>query len=716
MQLHTQLLSSRSASRFSLAPLAAAIALLGATSAHAQDAPAEAATGGSLGTVTVSSERQGSFTSNTVQVGTFRDQSPLDVPLTTNVITREVIDAQGQRTVYGALRNTAGVTRSQLGGSTYDNIAIRGILVENRGNYRLNGSLPIINLVDVPLENKERVEVLKGASSLYYGFVPPSGIVNFVTKRAGATPVTSLSTSINDHGAADVHFDLGRKFGPDNALGLRINAVKGREDIGIDNFSGNRDLMSAAIDYKISPAVNLRLDIEHYRKDVSEQAAITLPTAVGGVITLPRLTSNKSNLSGGDWERYIADATNILARADIAFTDNWSAIFEVGQARNTRDRRFPSYALTNVATGAGTLTVGRQDGQTYENNNVRAELAGRLMAGSIAHELTIGYTANTRDQDSRSNSTITRPQNLYNPVLIAPVAGTPSNASTPSSIRDKGLYVFDRVTLSEQWQVMGGMRRSDYSNAPAPSAGTQPYSAQKTSPSVAVMYKPNAQTSVYASYIEGMEESGTAPLAATNPNVILPPALNEQVELGVKAEVAQGVLLQLAYFDVKRQYTTTIPGGAFTIGGRAQYRGLEFAATGEINKQWSVVASALLMDPKIISSNVPIELGKTPENAAKVTWSLFGEYRVPEVPGLALNAGVYYTGKRPVNNANQADIDGVGLLSLGARWRTQLFGTDTTLQANIDNLANKLYYSTAGNGFLGVGAPRTLRVAAKFDF
>jgi iron complex outermembrane receptor protein len=182
----------RSSLRFSLAPVAAAMALMGAPSARSQDASSAGSTG-TLDTVTVDGAKVGSFGSSTVQVGTFRDQSPLDVPLTTNVITREVIDAQGQRTLFGALRNTAGVTRSQLNGSTYDNIAIRGILVENRGNYRLNGSLPIINLVDVPLENKERVEVLKGASSLYYGFVPPSGIVNYVTKRAGNDPVTSFA-------------------------------------------------------------------------------------------------------------------------------------------------------------------------------------------------------------------------------------------------------------------------------------------------------------------------------------------------------------------------------------------------------------------------------------------------------------------------------------------------------------------------------------------
>jgi iron complex outermembrane recepter protein len=712
MQLPSQFHSVSSfPSRFSLAPLAAAMALLGTNLAHAQDASADAANAGSLGTVTVSGERQGSFGSSTVQVGTFRDQSPLDVPLTSNVITREVIDAQGQRTLYGALRNTAGVTRSQLNGSTYDNVAIRGILVENRGNYRLNGSLPIINLVDVPLENKERVEVLKGASSLYYGFVPPSGIVNYVTKRAGTTPVTSLSTSLNQYGAVDLHADIGRRFGPDNNMGLRINAAAGHEDIGIDNFSGKRQMLSAALDVKVSPSVNLKFDAEYYKKDSSEQAGITLPTAVNGVITLPRLTGNKVNLAG-EWQRYVADATNLLARADVALNDNWSAIFELGQARNNRDRRFSQFNLTNAVTGAGTLTVNQQDGQEYENNNFRTELSGRIDTGRIAHELSIGYTGNERKQDSRNSPTLTFAQNLYNPVPIPYTPRTAANANAPSKITDKGLYLFDRIVLSEQWQLMAGLRRSDYTSVTT----TTRYEAQKTSPSVSVMYKPTPRTSVYASYIEGMEESGTAPANRANAGEVLPPSLNKQVELGVKAEVAQGLLLQAAYFDVKRPSTTVDAANRFVLGGEAEYKGFEFAASGEINKQWSVVASALVMNPKITRTTVAAELNKTPENAPKVTYSVFGEYRVPSVPGLALNAGWYFTGKRPVNNANQAYIDGAGTLSLGARYRTKLFGTNTTLQANLDNATDKVYWSTAGNGLLGVGAPRTLRVAAKFDF
>ena len=240
-------------------------------------APERPESGNKLPVVTVAGERMGSFKSDSVQVGTFRDMAPLDVPQTSNVITREVLDAQATTSLFGALRNTAGVTRSQLNGSTYDNISIRGILVENRSNYRLNGSLPVINLIDIPMENKERVEVLKGASSMYYGFVPPSGIVNMVTKRAGKDPVTNLSMMVNHYGGANMHIDFGRRFGDEQQFGARINLLAGREDIGIQNFSGYRSLMSGAFDWRVNDKLSFRFDVENYRKEVSEQAAIQAP-------------------------------------------------------------------------------------------------------------------------------------------------------------------------------------------------------------------------------------------------------------------------------------------------------------------------------------------------------------------------------------------------------------------------------------------------------
>jgi iron complex outermembrane receptor protein len=694
--------------QFRLTMLASALSLaFSASQASAQTQQQ----GNELPAVTVTGERTGSFKSNTVQVGTFRDLAPLDVPQTSNVVTREVLDAQAATNLFGALRNTAGVTRSQLSGSTYDNIAIRGILVENRGNYRLNGSLPVINLVDIPLENKERVEVLKGASSLYYGFVPPSGIVNLVTKRAGKDPVSNVTLSANQHGAASVHADLARRFGEQQQFGARVNLVEGREDIGIDNYSGSRALASAALDLKATKNLSFKLDLEHYRKNVSEQAAIALPATVNGVITLPGVPDATRNLAG-EWQKYDAKATNMLFRTDYLLNDNWAVLVEAGKARTGRDRNFSQFQNYNLATGQGTLRIFFNRDQEWNNENYRTELSGRLPGEWVTHELTFGYTANQRDQEPRTSSSVDVPQNLYDPVAIAPRSSSAAFGFSPSTIKDRGWYFSDRVLIGEKWQAMAGVRSSRYQSVTTATG----YNADEVSPSLALMYKPVSNVSLYGSYLEGVEESGQAPSNRANAGELLAPAVAKQKEIGVKAEVAQGVLLQAAYFDIKRPSTTVDSGNRFVLNGLAQYKGVELAASGEVTKQLSLIASALFLDAKQLNATNAATFGKTPDNTPERTASLFAEYRLQNLPGLALSGGLYYVGKRPVNNENHAFVDSYTTLSLGSRYTTRVAGKRTTVQAVIDNATNKNYWSTAGNGLLGVGAPRTLKVAAKMEF
>jgi iron complex outermembrane receptor protein len=662
--------------------------------------------------VTISTQR--SFGAQLVQVGAFRDQDPLDVPLTNNVITREVLDAQGARTLFGALRNTAGVTRSQLSGSTYDNISIRGILVENRGNYRLNGSLPIINLIDVPLENKERVEVLKGSSSLYYGLVPPSGVVNFVTKRAGRDPVTSFATSANEHGAVDAHLDVARRFGTDGSMGLRFNAAAGKEDIGIDEFKGDRGLVSVAWDWRAGPAFTLKADLEHYRKNVSEQAAIALLPAANGSIALPPVPDNRRNLAA-QWQRYDAEATNALLRGEFTLTDDWQLALEAGHAETVRDRRFSQFQGYDLRSGEGTLRVSFADGMRYTNANLRAELNGRFATGPVAHDLTLGATHNRREADSgdgAANANIA--QNLYAPRPIAernPSLTTPGNHS---AIVDKGVYVFDRLSFGERWQALAGLRYADYLSTTPNSR----YSATETSPSVSLLYRAARDWSIYASYLEGLEESGTAPANRANSGEVLPPAVNKQWELGSKARLFGGVLLQAALFQINRPQTTVDAGNRFVLGGRSRYRGLELSASGEIGRDLALVASALWLDAKIASVGTANagELGKRPENTPRQTASLFAEYRVPQVPGWGLSAGIYHVGPRMVNNLNQAELPGYTTLSLGTRYATRLGSWPLTLQANVDNATDRDHWASGGNGLLGASLPRTVRVGAQINF
>ena len=657
--------------------------------------------------IVVTADRAG-FGASLVQVGTFRNARIIDVPLTVNVVPQEVLRAQAVTGIYDALRNTAGVSRSQLNGSTYDNVAVRGILVENRTSYRLNGSLPTINLVDLPLENKDRVEVLKGVGALYYGFAPPSGIINLVTKRPDRD-LLNVELSGTNHGSAKGAVDWSRRF--TDRFGLRVNASAATIETGVDRVDGKRFMAAAAADLKLSDAVTVRLDAEHVRKDITETSALQLlPAAQGFIPDLPDPTLN----FGGRDLRYDASATNLLGRVDWRLSRQWALTVEAGQAVTERDRDFSQLENYGGPTGDGLLRVFRTRDQRYRNRNARAELAGVVATGPVTHNLIAGVTGNWRFQNGRNSTAVTAAQNFFDPRDVD-VAEPTVFTTAPVHIRDSGVYVVDRADFGPV-ELLAGLRYSDYKSRSTSAAGaTTRFDLQKWTPSVGVIAKPTDDIRVYATYLEGLEEGGTAPLNNANGGDVLPPAVSRQYELGAKAELRRGLVGQLAVFQIDRPFAFTDPADrVFKLAGASRYRGVEASLTGEIGRQVSLYASGQYLDAEVRDSNIAAVIGKTPENTPEWTGSLFAEYRPAALPGLALGGGAFFVGERAVNALNQAFVDGFTTYSASLRYTIEgVTPNGLTLQLNADNLTNKRYWSTAGNNLLGVGLPRQVKLTAR---
>jgi iron complex outermembrane receptor protein len=694
---------------FRVQPAWAAIAAL-CGAVQAQTTPASDPALAATQTVTITGQ---GLAAPAVGVGAFRDRDPLDVPLANAVITRELIEAQNARSAYEVLRNTAGITRHQLSGSVYDNVAIRGILIENRGNYRLNGALPIINLTAIPIENKERVEVLKGASSFYYGMVPPAGVVNYVTKRAGLKPVTSLTLYANDHGAAQAHLDIGRRFGSEGEFGLRANVAGGNDHIGLDRYQARRNMASLSADWRVNEVLSLSADLEHYHKRATEQPPLRLPAASNGVISLPAAPQGSQNL-GSAWMTSDATATNALLRADLQLSDALSLLLETGHAELERDRNFAEFVFSNQATGAGNLAFSLTRGQRYTNRNHRAELAGTWTTGTLQHEWLLGLSHNFRTQNPGNTQSASRPQNFANPVDIAEITPTFGANGARSTIRDQGIYLHDRIGWGP-WQALLGVRWSDYESG-TDGAPAQTIAVTKTSPTASLIYKVSPTLMVYGSALEGLEVTRPVPANASNAGETLPPALSRQKELGLKARLSPTAQAQAALFEYTGLPVVGFvagPGSRFDIVGNSRVRGLELSAQGDWRKVWGFSASAVWLDAEVRRALQAAEVGRTPAGVPRSTASAFVERRWPGALGLAVNAGVEYIGKRPVNNLNQASVAGVGVFSLGARLQHRWAGTDLRWQINLENAADKAYWAAASGGYLSPGAPRTLRLQVK---
>ncbi|MGF7148156.1 iron complex outermembrane receptor protein [Sphingomonas zeicaulis] len=653
------------------------------------------------------------FKTEVVQVGAFRNQSILDTPSSIAVIPKALLDAQGATGLEEALRNTPGVTQQATSPTTSNNFVNRGVLIQARTNYRLNGALQIINLSPVPIENKQRVELLKGVSALYYGLSTPSGIVNVVAKRAGDRPVTNFYVNGDAEGSIGGGLDIGRTLGPDDQFGVRLNGYASHIETPIDGVNGYRYLASGAFDWQVSERLSLKLDVEHYRRATDEPGGIALAAArLLTEIPDPHHRYAPVNAPYRTW------STNILGRADYALGGSWSLRAEAGVSQSRRQRSRADFSFTSTITGP-TTGIGRISGnytpdQSYRNEYLRAELAGKLDTFGISHELLFGVARNRqiqKDQNQRSYTAVA--QNIYDPVDISfdDLVFTTTRLQPGSVNIDTGLYALDIAHVGEKILLIGGVRRVIYDTEEA----GDDYTIKTWTPTAGIVFRPTPKTSLYFTYIEGLESAGTAPAGTENEGDILRPVVSKQIEAGGRVEVL-GALASLAYFRIDRALGYINTDNLYVVDGTAIHEGVEASLQGNLTPQLSVAIAGQYLKATQRDTGVAAQNGLRVDNTPRWGGSVFVEYRPEALPDFGINGGVYHTGLRYADALNTFELPAYTTYSLGANYKLRLDGDRAiTFRVNGDNITNKRYWSTGGSVFY-VGLARQVRFSASMDF
>jgi iron complex outermembrane receptor protein len=133
-------------------------------------------------TVVVHGEVEGRLSSRSVTVGTL-DGAPLkETPLSATVVTRDLLNDQAARLLSDVVKNDASVGDDYVPVGYYGDYEIRGFPIDLATGLEING-MTIAGEQDVPLENKERVEFLKGIAGVESGVASGGGLIDYVTKR-----------------------------------------------------------------------------------------------------------------------------------------------------------------------------------------------------------------------------------------------------------------------------------------------------------------------------------------------------------------------------------------------------------------------------------------------------------------------------------------------------------------------------------------------------
>nr|WP_229426023.1 TonB-dependent receptor plug domain-containing protein [Pseudoduganella violacea] len=338
---------------------------------------------------------------------------------------------QQARTIGDVVSNDPSVRVIVPPGFPYENMMIRGFAIDS-GDVSLNGLYGVLPPQQIPVEMYERIEVLKGPNALVNGMSPTGSVgggINVVPKRAADAPLTRLGLSYESDAQFGLRADIGRRFGANNAWGVRVNGLHSQGDASLDGRSQREQMASVALDYR-GEKLSLSLDAFHAGQDMRGGSGLFARFA-GDVLPAP---DAKTNLLPGAYSRFRDNG--LVLRGEYEIGDSAAAYASLGRRQN---RRSGHLGFGPVAETGGNFTDAARSVSGYENTvSADAGLRGRFATGTIKHQWTFGVARLYSEGGTAVGFGEEFSSNIYapGPALIpaAPAKPPRDTASTLSSV------------------------------------------------------------------------------------------------------------------------------------------------------------------------------------------------------------------------------------------------------------------------------------------
>ncbi len=646
--------------------------------------------------------------------GVTRSDLPLrDIPASVKVIPRAVIDEQQALRLDQAVRNVSGVIFTDGGEGT--NFSSRGFGITTfRDSFRrtefTEGDL---NRAEQDTYNVERIEVLKGPASALFGRSNSGGLVNIVTKRPLASPVgqVNLTTGSFDFRRATV--DVGNALAPGSGAAVRLNA-------GYEESNSFRDLVESRREF-FAPSVSWRLDRTTTITFFGEYVNATQTPDVG----LPR--QGNQILPGLPFSRFLGEPSTDRDKSGVREgrllvekeAGDW--FLKAGLMKGTIENA--AFFTRGAALQADGRTLNRtiiDSGFKSEDTMLQFEALGKLHFRGLAHRVTLGVDAGSRETTSLFNSAPANPINIFNPAYGSTGPTGPFFRFSQLLKQDlAGAFAHDTISLGERWKLALGLRFDRFRQAPsAGNPGTLTMREyNRTSPRAGLVYQPQPYLSWYVAYDKSFQVPNGFPLQFGG--TPLEPQRSTLQEAGVKAEWLGGRLISTAALyriDRTNVGTRDLQNPGFQVAiGEQRSQGFEFDLSGEVTPGWKVIAGYGYTDAEIVKDN-NVAPGKIPPGVPRHAASLWTSYELQsgDLKGLGFGLGAYYLSDRQgdANNSFQVPsytrIDGAVFYKLARR---------LTARLNVYNLTDReLLLNPTRAPFLMPDAPRKFLATLEWKF
>ncbi|MDH0060092.1 TonB-dependent siderophore receptor [Stutzerimonas stutzeri] len=643
------------------------------------------------------------------------DTPIIETPQSISVITADRIRDQGSLTIQDSLRYVAGMRGEAYGfDSRGDFSLVRGVsptifldgLQQSVGSYTNTRTDPF---------TLERIEVLKGPSSMLYGQSSVGGLLSLVSKRPQAEQKNELQLQYGSFDRKQIAFDSTGPLDDDGTLLYRVVAIQRDSQTQVDHTKDNRLLFMPSLTWRPNEQFEWTL-MANVQKDDGGTTSSFLPHR-GTVLSAPYgEIGSERFVSEPGFDEYDTEQKALTSQMAWRVDDTWTLRQNLRwqKSKVSYQTMYGWDLLRGPVLNADNRTVNRvwsisKPEVTIWSADHQAE--SRFDTGPLQHTALVGVDYRHAVTDSRTARGTATPLDLYDPVYgTFDPSGITLSDVPQQRVAQQGLYVQDQIRL-DKWLATLGLRK-DWADTRVEQGTRQKDDA--VTGRVGLTYLFDNGVAPYLSYSESF-----TPIIGldTVTQQSYKPLEGEQWELGVKYQpVGSNTLLTAAVFDL-REKNRQMPNPANPLStiqaGEARVKGLELEGLVEMNRSWDLIGTYTYLDSEVVKGPVAQQgkrIASVPEHMASL-WSQH-RFSIAGIPGFSAGAGVRYVG---------TSWDGTDSLKTPS---TTLFDAmlgyayqDWSLTLNATNLEDETYYTTClSRGDCFTGNRRTLTATASYSF
>ncbi len=266
-------------------------------------------------TVTATPLDETSYNVPNATTATKTDTPIMETPFSIQVVPQQVFKDQQVIRIDQALRNVSGVYRTSFLGEI-DSFIVRGF--QSSLTYRKGvRSLDFSGKPNADVANLERIEVLKGVSSVVYGRIEPGGLINLIRKKPLASPYYDVQQQFGSFDFYCTTLDATGPLTKDDTWLYRVNLAYENAGSFRDFIDTERVFVAPILRWNIGP----RTQADFYLEYLHDVNVLDNGIPVLGNRPAPVPPERSFHAPGADFE---ADDVRVSFNWSHAFNDRWT--------------------------------------------------------------------------------------------------------------------------------------------------------------------------------------------------------------------------------------------------------------------------------------------------------------------------------------------------------------------------------------------------------